>query len=151
MHFSKIASKGIFWEYCSTELPQREYFENTVPQNCLKWNILIIQFRIIASKEMLWKYNSVELPKKRVWEYNSGELPQMKCFENTILQNCLKGKCGNTTPQSCPKENIFWIQFCRIASKEIFWEYNSIELLQRSIVEIHLRRVALKQNVGIQL
>ena len=100
---------------------------------------------------MLWEYNSAELPKRKVWEYNSGELPQMKCFENTIMHNCLKGKCGNTTPQSCPKENILRIQFRRIASKEIFWEYNSIELLQRSIVEIHHCRVALKQNVGIQL
>ena len=75
----------------------------------------------------------------------------MKCFENTIMHNCLKRKCGNTTPQSCPKENILRIQFRRIASKEKFWEYNSIELLQRSIVEIHHCRVALKQNVGIQL
>ena len=86
-----------------------------------------------------------------MWEYNSGKLPQMKCFENIILQNCLEGKCGNTTLQSWPKENILRIQFRRIASKETFWEYNSIELLQRSIVEINLHKVSLKQNVGIQL
>ena len=94
---------------------------------------------------MLWEYNSAELPKRKVWEYNSGELPQMKCFENTIMHNCLKGKCGNTTPQSCPKENILRIQFRRIASKEIFWEYNSVELPQRESVGIQLQKVAPKE------
>ena len=98
IQFSRIASKEVFWEYNSVELPQkkcfentfskipqREYFENTMSQNCLKWNILIIQFCRIASKKMFWEYNFTELPKRRVWKYNSRKLPQMKCFENTIL------------------------------------------------------------------
>jgi hypothetical protein len=34
------------------------------------------------------------------------------------MHNCLKRKCGNTTPQSCPKENILRIQFRKIAPKK---------------------------------
>ena len=91
----------MFWEYNSVKLSQKE----------------------------LCEYNSVELPQREMfWEYNSVELPQMKCFENIIMHHCLKRKCGNTTPLSCPKENILRIQFCKIALKEIFWEYNSVEL-----------------------
>ena len=75
----------------------------------------------------------------------------MKCFESTIMHNCLKRKCGNTTPQRCPKENILRIQFHKIASKEKFWEYNLVELPQRESVGIQLRKVASKEcQVRIQ-
>ena len=145
------------WEYNSKESSWSEYFENTIPQNCLKRNVLRIQFRRIALKrkccenslkgecgnttpESCLKWNvlriqfcriaskrSVGIQLKKVASkgsvgYNSAELPQRKCFENIILQNYLKGKCGNTTLQSCLKENILRIQLCKIASKEMFWE-----------------------------
>ena len=69
----------------------------------------------------------------------------MKCFKNTIMHNCLKRKCGNTTPQSCPKENILRIQFRRIALNEIFREYNFVELPRKESVGIQLWKVALKE------
>ena len=58
----KVASNEMFWEYNSAELPQKEYFENTIPKSCLEGNILRIQFCRIASKETFWEYNSIELP-----------------------------------------------------------------------------------------
>ena len=70
----------------------------------------------VVPKEKVWEYNPVELPQRgRFLEYNSIELPQRKCF-------------GNTTPQSCLKKNVLRIQFSKIASKRIFWEYNFAEL-----------------------
>ena len=76
----RVVLNEIFWEYNSAELPQREYFENTIPQNCFKWNVLRIQFRRIVSKR--------------------------NCCENTTLQSSLKWKCGNTTLQSYFKGNV---------------------------------------------
>ena len=105
--FRIIASKEIFWEYNSVELPQREiwwkynfgelpkknYFENTIPQNCLKrllynttskncleGNILRIQFCGIASKRKCWNTTPKSFPKR------------------------MPG--GNAIPQNCLKENV---------------------------------------------
>ena len=60
-------------------------------------------------------------------------MPQRKC-------------CEKTTPQSCLKGNVLRIQFSKIASNVIFWEYNSAELPQRKYFEkIQLHRVASKE------
>ena len=52
----------------------------------------------------------------------------------------LKRLLYNTTSESCLERNIFRIQFCKIVSKDTFWEYNSVELPQRE-----------RESVGIQL
>ena len=126
----RVASNEMFWEYNYVELLQREYFDNTIPQNRLKGNVLRMQFCRIASKRKCCENTIPQSCLKESVEYNSAELPQMKCFENTILQNCFKG-------------NILRIQFRRIASKEMFWEYNCIEFPRReSIVRIQIHRVS---------
>ena len=49
------------------------------------------------------------------------------------------------TPESCFEGNILRIQFRKIVSKEMFLEYNFVELPQRESVEIQLRKVAPKE------
>ena len=39
------------WEYNSRGLPQKKYFENTIPHNCLRVNVERKQLRKVASKE----------------------------------------------------------------------------------------------------
>ena len=82
MQFCKVVPKEKVWEYNSAELPQsrrfceynlvefpqRKFFENTIPQSCLKENFLRIQFSKIAWNGIFWEYNSVELPQRKCFE-----------------------------------------------------------------------------------
>ena len=119
----------MFGEYNSVELPQKEVWE----YNSAK----------LPQREMFWEYNSAELPhmkcfekiqlrevvsKEMFWEYNSVKLPQRKYFENIILQNCLKGNVLRIQFRRIALKSYVGIQLCRVASKKMFWEYNSAEL-----------------------
>ena len=79
-----------------------------------------------------WGYNAL----RHLWECNSSKLSQNRKCENTIPQNCLKGDgFENTIQQNCLKGSVLRIQLRRVASKEMFGEYNSVELPQKEVWE----------------
>ena len=57
-----------------------------------------------------------------------------------------KGIFWEYNSAECLKENVLRIPFCRIASKGIFWKYNSVELLQMKCLRIQFRKIASKRK-----
>ena len=123
----------------------KKYGGNTTSESCLKRNILRIQFCRIASKIFLYNMTPeiclegnilrIQLckiaSKEMFWEYNFVELPQRESIGIQLRKVAPKGKCGNTTPESCLKWSVLRIKLHRVASK--------------GSVGIQLRRVASKK------
>jgi hypothetical protein len=103
------------WEYNSRGLPQKKYFENTIPHNCLRVNVARKQLRKVALKESV-----VRIQFHRI--------SQSKYFKNTIPQNCLKG-------------SVLRMQLHRVASMDMCWDATFANVPRRNFVGCNLRRV----------